>query len=119
MKKLVILLLALQSLLTFLFLLVIHVLRIGDLFSALVGCLASLIPATYQGVKMVLNKEHDDAQQWLGFAYRVDLVKWLMTGMIFILAFTSQYTWDPATLFIGYLLVQMSGILIPLVQKGN
>ncbi len=92
---------------------------LGDTFSALTGCLASLIPGTYFAVKMLRQNVNVSAQQWLGHAYRLDVAKWIMTGIIFALAFTSAYQWDPVILFVGYLLMQMSGMFVPLIQKGN
>lgn len=94
-------------------------LDLGDAFSALTGCLASLIPGTYFAVKMLRQDINVSAQQWLGQAYRSDIAKWVMTGIIFVLAFTSAYQWDPVILFVGYLLMQMSGMFAPLIQKGN
>ena len=94
-------------------------LDLGDTFSAFTGCLASLIPGTYFAVKMLRQDPDISAQQWLGHAYRSDIAKWIMTGIIFALAFTSAYQWDPVILFVGYLLMQVSGMFVPLIQKGN
>jgi F0F1-type ATP synthase assembly protein I len=93
--------------------------ELGDIFSALTGCLASLIPGAYFAVKMLRQVDNNNAEQWLGYAYRSDIAKWLMTGIIFALAFTSTYQWDPVILFVGYLLMQVSGMFVPLIQKGN
>ena len=89
------------------------------MLSALVGCMACLVPNTYQGIRMLKLTENDNAVQWLGFAYRSELVKWLMTGMIFLLAFTANYPWDPIVLFAGYIFLQISSWFVPLVLKGN
>ena len=89
------------------------------MLSALVGCMAYLVPATYQSIRMLKQTENDNAVQWLGYAYRSELVKWLMTGMIFVLAFTANYPWDPMILFAGYILMQLSSWFVPLVLKGN
>ena len=89
------------------------------LFSALVGCMAALIPNTYFSIRMLQAAENNNAVQWLGYAYRSELVKWLMTGMIFLLAFTSNYPWDPIVLFAGFCLIQMSSWFVPLIVKGN
>ncbi len=93
--------------------------ELGDIFSAFTGCLASLIPGAYFAVKMLRQVDNNNAEQWLGYAYRSDIAKWLMTGIIFALAFTSTYQWDPVILFVGYLLMQVSGMFVPLIQKGN
>jgi F0F1-type ATP synthase assembly protein I len=88
------------------------------MLSALVGCLAALVPGTYFGVRMMQATENNnDAAQWLGYAYRYEIGKWVMMGMIFILAFTSGYSWDPVVLFAGFVLIQLSGWLAPLM--GN
>jgi F0F1-type ATP synthase assembly protein I len=97
----------------------VFLLNLGDPFSALVGCLASLIPGIYFFIKMMRQVDNDNAEQWLGYAYRSDFARWLMTGVIFALAFTSAYQWDPVILFVGFLLMQISGMFAPLIQKGN
>ncbi len=91
----------------------------GDILSALVGCLASLLPSTYFGIRMLKQADNNNAEQWLGFAYRADIGKWILAGIIFALAFTSGYRWDPIVLFAGYLLTQMSGMFLPIIQKGK
>ena len=89
------------------------------MLSALTGCIACLAPNTYQGIRMLKQTENNNAVQWLGYAYRSEFVKWLMTGMIFFLAFTANYQWDPMILFAGYILLQLSSWFVPLVLKGN
>ena len=89
------------------------------MLSALVGCIAYLVPNTYQSMRMLMQTENDNAVQWLGYAYRSEFVKWLMTGMIFLLAFTVNYPWDPIILFAGYIFMQISSWFVPLVLKGN
>ena len=88
-------------------------------FSAIVGCLASLIPNGYFYFRMSRQAENDNAQQWLGYAYRSEIGKWLMTGMIFVLAFSSSHSWDPIVLFAGYGLIHLSSWFVPFVIKGN
>ncbi|MDH3221010.1 MAG: ATP synthase subunit I [Gammaproteobacteria bacterium] len=88
--------------------------------SALVGCVAALVPKTYFGLRMIRATENNkDAAQWLGYAYRSEIGKWVIMGTIFVLAFTSGYSWDPVVLFAGFVLIQMSGWLAPFVIKGN
>jgi len=89
------------------------------MLSALVGCIACLAPNTYHGIRMLKQTENNNAVQWLGYIYRSEFVKWLMTGMIFVLAFTADYQWDPMILFAGYILLQLSSWFVPLVLKGN
>jgi F0F1-type ATP synthase assembly protein I len=88
------------------------------LLSALVGCLAALVPGTYFGIRMMqATKNNKDAAQWLGYAYRYEIGKWVMMSMIFVLAFTSGYPWDPVILFAGFVLIQLSGWLAPLMDN--
>ena len=88
------------------------------MLSALVGCLAALVPNTYFSVRMMQATENnEDAAQWLGYAYRYEIGKWVMMSMIFALAFTSGYPWDPVVLFAGFVLIQLSGWLTPLMVK--
>jgi F0F1-type ATP synthase assembly protein I len=89
------------------------------MLSALTGCIACLAPNTYHSIRMLKQTENNNAVQWLGYAYRSEFVKWLMTGMIFLLAFTTNYQWDPIILFAGYILLQVSSWFVPLVLKGN
>ena len=99
-----------------LYLSAVYLFRLGDGFSALTGCLASLIPSSYFGYKMLRQADNDNAVEWLGYTYRSGIGKWLMAGIIFGLAFSSGYQWDPFILFAGYLLVQMSGVFVPYKQ---
>ena len=112
-------LLTVQLVLLLIYCLLIFLLRLGDVFSALTGCLASLIPSAYFSYKMLRQLDNDNAVEWLSYTYRSDIGKWLMAGIIFALAFTSDYQWDPLILFVGYLLIQMSGIFVPFIYKGK
>jgi len=90
------------------------------MFSALVGCLAALLPKTYFGIRTIMaTEDNNNATQWLGYACRFDLGKWVMMAMIFWLAFTSGYPWDPVVLFAGFVLIQISGLFAPLVIGVN
>ena len=86
--------------------------------SALTGCLAELIPNTYFSVRMLRVRENDDATQFLGYAYRSEIGKWVMTGGVFMLAFTTDYAWDPVFLFAGFGLILLSGWMAPLITRG-
>lgn len=87
--------------------------------SALMGCVAALIPKTYFSIRMFRETENNNATQWLGYAYRFEIGKWVMMAMIFWLAFTSGYPWDPVVLFAGFVLIQISGLFAPLVIGVN
>lgn len=87
--------------------------------SALVGCVAALIPKTYFSIRMLRETENNNATQWLGYAYRSVIGKWVIMSAIFVLAFTSEYPWDPVVLFAGFVLIQVSGWFAPFVTKGN
>ena len=89
------------------------------LFSALVGCMAALIPNTYFSIRMTQAAENNNAVQWLGYAYRSEFGKWLMTGMIFVFAFNTDNDWDPGYLFAGFVLILLSGWFAAFVIKGN
>jgi ATP synthase protein I len=89
------------------------------LMSALVGCVAALVPRTYFSLRMLRTTEDKNAEQWLSYAYRTEIGKWVIMGAIFMLAFTTGYPWDPVILFAGFVLIQMSGWLAPFVIKGN
>lgn len=89
------------------------------ILSALVGCMAALIPNTYFYMRVGKQAENNNAEQWLSYAYRSEIGKWLMTGMIFLLAFTSKHSWDPIVLFAGYVLIQVSSWFVPFIVKGN
>jgi len=87
--------------------------------SALVGCVAALLPKTYFDLRMLRDAEDKSAAQWLGYAYRSGIGKWVIMGAIFMLAFSMDYPWDPVVLFAGFVLIQFSGWLAPFVIKGN
>ena len=90
------------------------------MLSALVGCIAALVPKTYFSLRMLLaTGKNEDAAQWLGFAYRSEIGKWVIMGLIFWLAFTTEYAWDPVVLFAGFVVIQVSGWFVPLIIKGN
>jgi ATP synthase protein I len=83
--------------------------------SALVGCVATLLPKTYFGLRMMRTSEDRNAAQWLGYAYRSEIGKWVIMSAIFMLAFTTDYPWDPVVMFAGFVLIQVSGWLAPFV----
>jgi len=87
--------------------------------SALVGCVAALVPKTYFSLRMLQATENNNAPQWLGYAYRSEIGKWVIMSAIFLLAFTTDYPWDPVILFAGFVLIQTSGWFAPFVIKGN
>ena len=92
--------------------------------SALVGCVAGLLPKTYFDLRMSRDAGDKNAAQWLGYAYRSEIGKWVIMGAIFMLAFSMDYPWDPVVLFAGFVLIQLSGWLAPFVmdslsKKGN
>lgn len=119
MKTQIQILLTLQSVIMLSYLLLVYVLQLGDVISALSGCLISLLPGIYVSIQMLRQENNNNATEWLGYAYRSEIGKWVMAGLLFILAFTSGYQWDPIIFFVGYLLVQISGMFIPLIKKGN
>ena len=119
MKTQIQLLLTVQLVLMLIYCLLIFLLRLGDVFSALTGCLASLIPSAYFSYKMLRQLDNDNAVEWLSYTYRSEIGKWLMAGLIFALAFTSDYDWNPLILFVGYLIIQMSGVFVPFLYKGK
>ena len=119
MKSQIQLLLIIQLLVMLGFLAVVYILQLGDMVSGLTGCLASLLPSLYFSFRMLRRAHINDAAEWLGHAYRSDIGKWVFAGIIFTLAFTTGYQWDPLVLFVGYLLVQMSGLFLPFIQKGE
>ncbi len=119
MKSQIQLLLLIQLAVMLGFLAVVALLRPAALVSGLTGCLASVLPSFYFSIRMLRHRHVSDAGEWLGYAYRSDIGKWVIAGIIFALAFSSGYHWDPVILFTGFLLVQMSGMLLPLIQKGE
>ena len=87
--------------------------------SALLGCAAALVPKTYFSFRMLRSADNDDAAQWLGYAYRSEIGKWVVMGCIFAAAFATDYPWDPVVLFAGFVLLQISGWFAPMILKGN
>ncbi len=119
MKNQIITTLVLQYILGGIFLITTSLWDMSVMFSAVVGCMAGLVPNTYFSIRMVQAAENNNALQWLSYAYRAEIGKWVMTGIIFALAFTSDHDWDPVHLFAGFVLILMSGWIAPFVIKGN
>ena len=84
------------------------------IISALTGCMAALVPKTYFSMRMLRTTDDKNATQWLGFAYRSEIGKWVIMGAIFMAAFSVDYPWDPVVLFVGFVVIQLSGWLAPL-----
>ena len=91
----------------------------ATIISAMTGCMAALGPKTYFSLRMLRTTDDKDAQQWLSYAYRSEIGKWVIMGSIFMFAFSTDYHWDPVILFAGFVFIQMSGWLAPFVIKGN
>ncbi len=119
MKNQIIRILILQYILGVTYLLGIGLWDMTVIPSALTGCVAALIPKTYFGIRMLRTMENNNAPQWLGYAYRSEIGKWVIMSMILVLAFTTGYSWNPVVLFAGFVLIQLSGWLTPFVTKGN
>lgn len=119
MKNQILRVLVLQYVLGGIYLAVTAVWDAAAMFSALTGCLAALVPATYFSMRMLRTTEDKNATQFLGYAYRSEIGKWVIMGAIFVMAFSTDYPWDPVILFVGYVLIQLSGWLAPFVIKGN
>ena len=109
----------LQIVLSVLYVLASAIWNMSVVFSAMIGCMAGLIPNAYFYFRMSRQSNNNNAQQWLGYAYRSEFGKWLMAGIIFMLAFTSNHSWDPMVLFAGYVLIQVSSWFVPFFNKGN
>ncbi|MCP4984004.1 MAG: hypothetical protein GY935_26315 [Gammaproteobacteria bacterium] len=119
MKNQIIRALIFQTVLGVIYLIVTGLWDMAFIPSALLGCTAVLLPNTYFGMRMLRETTNNNAPQWLGYAYRSAIGKWVIMGVIFFLAFTSEYPWDPVILFAGFVLIQVSGWFAPFVTKGN
>lgn len=94
------------------------VVNIDLIRSALIGVMASVIPEFYQAWKLSKTENELNPQTWLGSVYRSLFTKWLMAIMIFSIMFMVSSKWDYGVLFLGYLIVQMSGVMAPFLYKG-
>jgi ATP synthase protein I len=119
MKQQVQWLLKIQLLITVLYPVLTGFLGWGDIISALVGCLISLLPSAYFGQRLLRQANNYDPMLWLRSAYRFEIGKWVLAALLFALAFSSAYAWDPIVLFVGYLFTQMSGLVSPYFVKGT
>jgi len=119
MKNQVIKVLVLQYVLGGIFLLCAGLWDVAALLSALTGCLASLVPQTYVSLRMLRTEDDKSATQWLGYALRTEIGKWVIMAAIFALAFKTDYPWEPVVLFAGFVLIQLSGWMAPFVIKGK
>jgi ATP synthase protein I len=91
----------------------------NSFFSAVAGCLAAILPNGYIGYKMIRQSGAATAHEFVNYAYRSQLGKWVMTGMIFVLIFTAENEWDPMSLFVGYCVIAIAGGFIPLIFKSD
>ena len=119
MKNQILKVLVLQYVLGFIYLAVTGIWDAAAMMSAMTGCVAALVPKTYLWMRMLRAEDTENAQQWLGYAYRSEIGKWVITGAIFMLAFTTDYPWDPVVLFAGFVLIETSGWIAAFVIKGN
>jgi ATP synthase protein I len=119
MKNQILKVLVLQYVLGFIYLAVTGIWDAAAMMSAMTGCVAALVPKTYLWMRMLRAEDNENAQQWLGYAYRSEIGKWVITGAIFMLAFTTDYPWDPVVLFAGFVLIETSGWIAAFVIKGN
>ena len=124
MKNQIIKVLILQYVLGGIYVIVTSLWDVAVIISALTGCLAALVPKTYFSLRMLRTTDDKDAMQWLGYAYRSEIGKWVIMGAIFMAAFSTSYPWNPVVLFAGFVLIQFSGWLAPFVidsryKKGN
>ena len=119
MKNQIIKVLVLQYILGGIYLVLAGLWGAAAMMSAFAGCMAALVPQTYISLRMMRNDEDRNATQWLGYALRSEIGKWVIMAAIFTLAFSTDYPWDPVVLFVGFVLIQLSGWLTPFVVKGN
>lgn len=121
MKQQVIKLLLGQYLLALLFVAVGAMWGENAVMSALTGCLAALVPNTFFSFRMLQasRRDYEEAAHFLRDAFRAEFQKWLMTGMILFLAFSSDYQWSPGFLFAGFGLLLISGGFMSFILKGD
>ena len=100
------------------FLLLVSMLELELMSSAFVGVMSSLVPESYQAWKLSKTQKELNPEKWLSIVYRVMVTKWLMAIMVFSIVFVVSSRWDYGVLFLGYLLVQMSGLITPFLTKG-
>ncbi|MFT5503029.1 MAG: ATP synthase protein I [Gammaproteobacteria bacterium] len=120
MKKQIVQGLAAQILLAVVLAIGIEFFHSGESFvSVVAGSLAAILPNGYIGYKIFRQSGAITAHEFVNYAYRSQLGKWVMTGMIFVLIFTADYNWDPLSLFAGYCVVAIAGGFIPLIFKSD
>ncbi len=97
----------------------VYLLQESAILSSLVGVIACFVPESFQAWKVSKIENIYDPTKWLRLTYQSVISKWLMTAMIFAISFSSATVWDYRILFIGYLFVSISGLLTPILIKGN
>jgi len=101
------------------FVVLIYVFQQASVFSAFIGFMACFIPESYQGWKISKTGGVYEPNMWLRLAYQSMITKWLMTAMIFAVSFSTEIQWDYVILFIGYVIVNVFGLLTPILIKGK
>ena len=120
MKKQVIQVLVAQCALTLILVSVLALTGSDEIaFSGLVGCLTGLVPNAYVLRRMLRQADNVSAEEFVSYAYRSQIGKWIMTGMMFVLIFTAEYVWDPVGLFAGFCLITLSSGFVPIFVKGD
>ena len=102
-----------------LFIVFIFVFQKAAILSAIVGVIACFVPESYQAWKISKTEKVYEPNMWLRLAYQSMITKWIMTAMIFAISFSSGIKWDYKILFIGYVLVNVFGLLTPILLKGK
>ena len=85
-------------------------------YSALLGSLACLVPNAFLGLRLMVPRR--DAQALLRAAWVGELIKLVLTVLIFVLVFTQVRPLSPAALFAGFIVTQL-GILAGLRMRHD
>lgn len=108
-----------RSLTAALYVLIVYIVQAEAIFSSFVGVLACVVPESYQGWKLSKTEKEYEPSKWLRLVYQAMIAKWIMTAMILAISFSSSFQWNYKILFIGYLVVSVSGLLTPIFFKGK
>lgn len=84
-------------------------------YSALLGCLAAVIPNAFLALRLMVSQTKDGAKALLGAAWIGEIGKLALTVLIFTLVFTQVRPLNAAAVFAGFIttqLVTFSGFLM-------
>lgn len=88
-------------------------------YSALAGGLCSMIPHLYFAYRMLFLSPNSNPQVILKGFFRIEIIKFILSIAMFGLCVAVIQPMDLLMLVVGYIILQLSVIFVPLLVKHN